>query len=119
MCEIDDSDYEPCQVWTNTWHTARKPRPCRSCKTVIKPREKYMRHFDIFDGEVNVEFLCAVCGVAAEEFTKEHSGMSQSPAGIRYVLRDCIDNGDEASAARWQPILDNIDKRREEARKTP
>jgi hypothetical protein len=83
---------------------------------VVQPRERYMRHFDLFDGKVNVEYLCSVCGEAAEKFTESHNGMPQSPAGIRYVLRDCIDNGDEASRERWKPVLNVLEARREAAR---
>lgn len=116
MCDLDDFDGETCEVWTNTWHRARKPRPCQACKQTISPKEKYLRHFDLYDGAVNVEYLCAVCGQAAEDFQAEHRVMPQSPAGIRYVLRDCIDNGDDASRRRWQPILDTLDARRKAAR---
>jgi hypothetical protein len=117
MCEIYDTG-DSCQVWVNTWHHARKPRACQACRQVVDPREKYLRHFDVFDGAVNVEYLCQPCGQAAEDFQREHNGLPQTPAGIRYVLRDCLDNGDDDSRRRWQPILDNLDARRLAARKT-
>lgn len=116
MCDIE-LDGDTCDVWINTWHTARKPRACEACKTVIAPREKYMRHFDLFDGAVNVEFLCAVCGQAAEAFHNEHHCSPQSPAGVRYMIRDCIENSDDAGRARWQPVLDVLDARREASRR--
>lgn len=110
MCDVDLNNGDSCSVWRNTWHKARKPRRCQACHTTIGAKERYMRHFDVFEGEVNVEYLCTVCGEAAEAFTTEHHGMSQSPAGIRHVLHECVQE-DEKSQKRWQPVLDVIEAR--------
>lgn len=116
MCEVD-LDGECCEVWVNTWHTARKQKRCLCCHLTVQPGERYMRHFNLFDGVPSVEFLCSVCGQAAEDFHSAHHWSPQTPAGIRYMLQDCIENGDEQSRAVWSPRLAQLDSRRKESGK--
>lgn len=115
MCDYDQDDYggEVCTLYINKWvRAARKEHLCRSCGVTVKAGERYMRHFNLYDGEVTTEKVCFVCGDAIEEFGRLHSFVPGTPGDTPRILEECIENGDEVSRAKWAPILSTIEARR-------
>lgn len=110
MCELDH-DGEASTVYRESWHRARKPFKCASCSTMKEPGVKYLRHFQVFDGEVYYSKVCTPCGNAHKAFVKEHHGGMYPPDDVRESLSECIENGDAISRKRWQPVLSALRRR--------
>ncbi len=115
MCDLDGD--ETCDVFINIWRKARLPHVCVACRDVIAPGSRYMRHFQVFDGDTMTQKVCEGCAVAHEAFAAAHSFVPP-PGEIRHTLRDCIDNSSSAAdAMQWETLLKPIDIRRDRNRK--
>jgi predicted RNA-binding Zn-ribbon protein involved in translation (DUF1610 family) len=112
MCEIDN-DGEECTIWRNEFRRSRRARKCQSCSTPIAPGERYLNHFNVYDGSSHTESLCASCGEAAEEFRVAHGAMPTTPMWIEDVLDDCADND---GGQKWRDMAKAIRDRRAKAR---
>lgn len=111
MCDIDLDGQ--CDVWRETTRTARKQHKCSSCGGVISSGEKYIEHFDIFEGESNTERCCMACDADRQEFCAAHNVML-GPNSWEHYLSECIyDGGHDEDGRKWGPML----KRQEERRK--
>lgn len=115
MCMIDYDDCEPCVVWREKVVKARKEHRCDTCGTLIRPGEQYLSHFDIHDGYACQEASCLPCDKARQEFFEAHHTEISSPRSFYEYLVNCIHPSDPESQERWQPMLDAIRTRNEEA----
>lgn len=86
MCEL--YDLEPCTVWSETVHRARKQYECVGCGAAILPGDSYLRHFDVHDGYANSERACAACWWDLEDFGQHH-GQRMAPSNLEEMLSDC------------------------------
>jgi hypothetical protein len=86
MCAID---LEPCAVWREVVHRARKEHVCDGCGSVVPAGEHYTAHAHVFDGHARSEKMCAVCCVVRESFSEQH-GLRCQPWDIRNMLAECI-----------------------------
>jgi hypothetical protein len=50
-----------CEVYEDETRTARKPHLCEACERMIQPGERYVRNFQVFEGEPNTMKRCARC----------------------------------------------------------
>lgn len=107
MCSTED--LEPCTVWRQTYRTARKAHECDACGGPIAPKDPYLDHFDVFEGEVSSQKICAPCTIVWNAFSKEHGG-APHPGSLIETLEECIGERDDDSA-RWRPLLAGILKR--------
>lgn len=98
MCSLD---LEPCSVWRERVHVARKVRNCNSCGQVIRPGDPYLSHFDVFEGEANHEAACFVCWGVRQQFADAH-GQSFAPSMLDDQLWACIDGDGESE---WRDSL--------------
>ncbi len=106
MCAID---LEPCEVWRETVHLARRPHGCSCCGLPIGCGDPYVAHFSIFEGDVSNQALCAPCWFARAQFADAH-GTTPQPGYFMELLWECIvDNGDRADP--WRLILAVLLKR--------
>ena len=115
MCDIDELD--ECSVWSETQATARKPRACSICRAPIGARERYTKHFSVFEGAVCSATLCTECQSNRCVFAAAHGGTWHQPPEFVRALVDCIAEGDEDSERLWQPMVtrirDSMTRRRE------
>ncbi len=105
MCEL--GHFEPCTIWDERTHKARKPHVCSCCKRAIAAGETYTAHFSVYEGEAAYERLCAECDKDRDEFGRAHAGYPM-PSDFARSLSECISEGDEESERRWRPMLDRI-----------
>lgn len=112
MCSFGELD--PCSVWRETPHIARKEHHCGGCGGRIRPGEAYLSHFSIFEGDATSQACCFPCWVAREDFSREHDGNYFVPGMLAEVLGECVAEGDEGSQ-RWQNHLDALRERRRAA----
>ena len=115
MCELHLDDSEPCTIWRENRHKARKVHKCDSCYRQIMPGQEYLYHFNVFDGDATTEHICAECANNRQEFADEHGGYLVPATQLSYYLQECISDEPE-SAERWQPMIDRIKASREAAR---
>lgn len=116
MCEIDFDGY--CDVWRETERTARKEHKCSSCGLLIIRGDKYIEHFDIYDGETNRSKCCMACDADRKEFGKAHDVGTLEPRSFPHYLEECIyDDGHDEEGRRWLPMLNRLRKRQKEAKK--
>lgn len=108
MCDTDNFDGEYSTVWEDRWYTARKDYKCNSCGVAVTPGKRYLRHFSVTDNHAYQEKLCLDCGVAYQDFSREHSVLTNSPAYIGQMLVDCIAEGGHESHERWGPVLEAL-----------
>lgn len=107
MCYID---YEPCTVWNETHHKARKEHICSCCGRTIRIGEIYMTHFSVFEGDVTSQKCCAECEKDRQEFADAHEGTLCTPGSLVGDLKDCIyDGGDDTDP--WKLMSDRIKNR--------
>jgi hypothetical protein len=104
MCELE---LEPCEVWRETYRTARKEHRCSSCGGPIRGGEKYRDHFSIFEGHRTSQRACATCAADMDAFGKEH-GTWPIPSHLAETLQECIADGDEESERVWKPMLEAL-----------
>lgn len=109
MCSID---LEPCSLWKEKEVTARKQHQCTCCGGSIFPKEPYIRHFSVFEGEASMEKCCMPCFAVGKEFLKSH-GMRGTPSFMRTLLQECIEyeEDDGEMAERWRACLKEMDQR--------
>lgn len=120
MCELDTGDY--CQVWTESHRKARKPHRCDCCRgETIKPGDTYLVHFNIYEGCITSEKMCAGCEADREVFAKEHGNRHPVPSSVTDYLSECIDEDEdriydevteEYGPSRWDAVLERISARR-------
>lgn len=72
MCMIEDG--EPCDVWIETAHRARKEHKCEECYRMIMPGEMYRRIFMVSDGHARTSKMCAHCTKAAGLLVEQCGG---------------------------------------------
>lgn len=101
MCVLD---LEPCDVWEESVHLARKEHVCSSCCLPIRPGDAYLSHFQVFEGEPFREKMCFVCWLAREEFAESH-GVRCLPSALDDLVRSCIDDGLAKAGNPWRPVL--------------
>jgi hypothetical protein len=104
MCEID---LEPCDVFAETYHVARKIHRCSCCGGSIQPGARYLRTFGIFEGDMFVERGCLACGKEIARFSRAHEGIRFTPGTLDFVLEECIENEPE-SAKPWRAMQARI-----------
>lgn len=109
MCYIDT---EPCSVWRESYRQARKPYKCACCRAPIAVGERYLYHFDVFEGDACQERLCLSCEADRETFADAHGGRSSSPSSFLHFLDECVSE-DEESEQKWRPMLERIHARME------
>jgi hypothetical protein len=107
MCYID---LEPCTIWNETHHKARKEHTCSCCGRTIRVGECYMTHFSIFEGETTSEKCCNDCEEDRQVFADAHEGTLCSPGWLENLLRDCISDGDDDTDP-WKLMLGRIKSR--------
>ena len=110
MCVIDVDEY--CEVWEESIVKARKPHRCSCCRAEIRPGEKYLKHWSIFQGDPQPGTLCLACNSDREIFAAAHQGVMAHPWGFDEMLCNCIADGDEESEKQWKPMLERIRGRR-------
>lgn len=66
-CYCEPSEGEACEVWSETWHRARKEHVCCECRERINVGERYQKIFAIGDGDVYTYKTCEFC---AKEFDR-------------------------------------------------
>lgn len=109
MCFID---LEPCEVWSEKTVKARKPHKCGGCGAAIKPGEIYLRHFDIFEGNMSAECACGACSKSRDEFADAH-GQSFIPSRLDEMLWECIDGAaSDEDTKRWRILYARLCSRR-------
>lgn len=109
MCVIE---FDPCAVWEETQHRARKEYRCHCCRSRIEPGNLYRTIFAVDeDRGVIYEKSCAACGRDRDQFADEHDGQIPNPSSFQSVLNDCIQEGDRESETRWRPMLTAIQAR--------
>lgn len=112
MCSID---LEPAEVFTDKWvKKARKEHKCDSCFRKIKRGEAYLKHFQIFEGEILHEKACCNCGVDREFFADAPGHGSMCPSQFHQMINDCT--SDDLGDAVWVAMAMRLDERREAAR---
>lgn len=94
---------------------ARKAHRCAGCGAVIAPGETYERFASLYDGSWSVERGCLACGADADKFGEAHGDMSFFPSGFADALSDCV-NEEDPEDAKWLPMLEALQSRRERAR---
>jgi len=62
---VDDAD-GTCEVWQESHRKARKQHQCQECGRTIKPGERYMFIFTVFEGEARGNKVCAHCEIACD-----------------------------------------------------
>lgn len=107
MCDL--YDLEPCTVWRETPRVARKRHECDGCGAVIQPRDAYVRHFDVFDGQASDEAMCSVCWFARQQFIDAH-GQGFGPSYLMEALQECIGENDD-DEDEWRPVLATLKRR--------
>jgi hypothetical protein len=96
MCQISVDDY--CAVWKNSYPVARKQHKCQCCGMAIEKGEKYLKHFNVYDGYPSDERACMVCATLWETFFDAHGG-GLSPNSLEEMLDECIQEG--STSRRW------------------
>jgi len=114
MCEIDFD--ESCDVFVEKTQTAKKKHQCDSCGTMIVSGEKYLRNFNVFDGQATSEKACMPCVSLRDRFAKEHK-TGFVPSYLPFALDECVDGGDEG-AWKWAIARHRMRKRAERRAKT-
>lgn len=117
MCEISDLDLEPCERIADQERRARVPHKCSSCGAAIQPGERYRAVLYTSEDGVAFEKACPSCAAALKAFESSHAGWV-APAGLDYVLEQCIDIEPE-SAETFGPMLEGIRQRNRAARSRP
>ena len=112
MCDIG---LEPCSLWSEVPHKARKVHTCSSCRGHIDKGNTYTRHFSKFEGDITSEKLCAPCQVARARFTEAHGDLTPTPSGFANMLEDCVVDGIDDE---WSSMLSAMRQRRDAARVT-
>lgn len=110
MCEVE---LEPADVFVDTYQVARKEHRCSCCSGPIVVGERYLKHFQVFEGTPLTEKACAACAADRETFTKDPNHGSSCPSYFREMLNDCVDHTDAND--RWRPMLDALTARRRAA----
>lgn len=122
MCEID---LEPADVFLDTSHKARKEHRCACCGGPIARGERYLRHFQVFEGTAISERCCAACAADREAFADADGHGFSAPSYFPEMLSNCIffDDGDvvvsvaeRAANNRWIAMRDGIRARAKKAR---
>lgn len=67
MCRV--ADWDPCEVYTETWRKARKTHCCYECGYTIGAGEKYVVVFTIFEGEPGSYKVCWFCHTMSKALT--------------------------------------------------
>jgi hypothetical protein len=100
MCDFED--FDPCDVWREKPVIARKPHRCSCCSIRIAPKNAYMSHFSVAEGDTCSEAMCVACWAARDEFSNAHGGNMPTPGYFWELLRDCVD---ESGSTRkyWGP----------------
>lgn len=114
MCRIDVDGY--CEVWEEETRKARKEHKCDSCGSIIHAGERYVTHFDVFEGNANHEKCCMACDVDRTAFGDAHK-VRLSPWSWEDYLRDCVHDGDDPSdESTWIPMLERLTQRKQNAK---
>lgn len=109
MCDIE-FDGTP-GFWSKTHPVARKEHRCVVCRATIKPGQRYLRESSKWEGEVSSDACCITCEADRDQFGEAHRGVPFANSFFQFLI-DCIDDRDEESRTRWQPMLEGIKARR-------
>jgi len=112
MCVLD---LEPCEVWTETEHTARTPKKCDGCGGSMAAGDRYVKHFSKYDGLIASEYLCMPCKADRAEFADAH-GITPTPDGFWQILADCVSEDEDEENNPWKPMLDRLRARNRAAK---
>lgn len=94
--------------------TARVVHRCVVCCRIIHSGERYLRETYKWEGSVDADICCAACERDRDAFGEAHRGYP-FPSSFVSFLAECIDDRDEESRTKWQPMLRRIKRRRSEA----
>lgn len=111
MCVID---LEPCEVWRESRHKARKVKRCSCCSVWIEPGTYYWTHFSIYEGEASTGALCEPCFADREVFAAAHE-LTPAPVAFWQMLCDCIVENDEDDPQGWKVMQAGIAARKQAA----
>ena len=114
MCDLSDA-YEPAEIFRDEWRRARKEHRCGACNGRIMAGERYIAHFQLFEGDASYSKCCSACAEIRGRFADAHEGAITSPEGLSYMLADCVADGDEDSQ-QWQADIDAMRERGERAK---
>jgi hypothetical protein len=84
-CEPMEPD-EPSDVWTVTWHKARKEHKCHECGEFIKKGNRYERIFSVFDGSAVAYKTCEFCANEYQRLLSKHPDLSWVKGELACVL---------------------------------
>lgn len=73
MCMINDADGYVLVIREST-PSARKPHKCDECHRVINIRERYLREYMKFDGDMSDHKTCMHCQIARDWLLHECAG---------------------------------------------
>ena len=107
MCMID---LEPCELWVENERKARKHHKCDSCQGAILVGERYICHFNKFDGNITYAKMCLACRDDRKLFADAHDGTLMDPGHFSEMVQECIGE-DKDSEAMWKPMLERIEAR--------
>lgn len=120
MCNIS---LEPCSLWAEARHKARKTHTCSACRGLIHKGDTYIRHFSKFEGDITAEKLCMSCQTARARFTEAHGDLTPTPSGFAGMLRDCVadsfESVDSGHGDEWSTMLSAMRQRRNDAETRP
>lgn len=110
MCSID---LEPCSLWVQSAHTARKPKPCAICEWEIPAGAPYQKYAWKFDGSFNTAVICLGCELLLREFGLDH-GQTPTPDYFEEALQECWDGAEKTDpeVKTWRNASAEILKRR-------
>lgn len=108
MCYIE---LEPCSVWSEVERKARTPKRCTVCDGLVKPSERYVKHFSVFEGDPTFAVMCRDCKGDRQVFAEAHEGMRPTPADFLRLLDECIDEDSEDDSDGWKAMLVRIEAR--------
>ncbi len=108
MCVLE---CDPCELFTESHRTARKHHLCDSCNRVIKPGQKYLTTFVVFEGTATSSKGCPGCEEIIDRFGKAHKGYRFAPMDIIHWLEQCLaedEEYDEPEDVQWRQDYDWI-----------
>jgi hypothetical protein len=126
MCEVIFD--EVATVFVDKFRKARKTHRCQCCGSEIKPGDRYLRHFQICDGQAYDEKMCEACAADRAEFAKAPGHMLCAPSYFWELLSSCVHEDDDATfdeergryvpspANPWVPMLERLRARSAAAR---
>ena len=124
MCFIEIDDV--CEVWKETPRRARKQHACTCCYRPILIGEKYVDHFDVFEGRPEKCKLCSECEKDRAEFGDAHNGTILHPGSMLEYLEQCVgdnydDDGETADdeTQKWERMIERIEASRKSNSRRP